>query len=313
MRLVLPQDTSWRGDSAGPDEALQAMLDRHAPGPDVRRYLAVFVPLHIFGRTLTEPLENLPIRTFTWMLQVSGYFGGRWVRAMILEAQPASPLGRGAAPVTRSWPETIDPHARTRREAAFGDDEAALSCCEGSLPELVSIYGYNLGFAADILASPPSGLRAPQRFLVPAGPLWCGYARPRLDALHALYDVRQKLLQSHDAEWNRLGNWIPAQQQLAIEQARRWRELGVNLEGIQPEDYDFILDAISALLEMSQAATLLAVRGAAESNVGAARRAALAASFLSSWRNAGTVGMADPRFDDAASSLPYFADVLPAP
>ena len=110
IRLILPEYPLYPTDSLRADEALLDRLARDyarsgapsgRPDPgalDVGRFLFGFAPVHCFERIAASAASAPEGESLVWLMHVSGYFGGVWLRSEILRAQPDSPLVAGGQP-----------------------------------------------------------------------------------------------------------------------------------------------------------------------------------------------------------------------
>ncbi len=302
MKLSIPDHPFYPNEGIVPDaallDALVAAYERELDGgaPDPMPFLASSAPLRIFGRIFAQDPRELPARSFTWMLYLSGYFGGVWLRAQIQNAQLESMRMMQALPPTRKAFDAIVSRALGGRGVVHRADEDVLGYCEGLLLQMLEV--------------PPEGICAPSGVLIASGrPLWCGHGNPRLEALADLSDVSFKLLQSHDARWNRLLDWIPQAEQAEVERGRIVGKAGFSLQGWSKQAYEQLVSRMGVFVEVFQAAALTTVRAVAEGHPHTGRRACVVHSCLMSWRDAFALGLFDSRSDgEAEPTLPRFSD-----
>jgi hypothetical protein len=200
----------------------------------------------------------------------------------------------------------------SRTQAGLGAvcraDEAVLEHCEAVLPELVEGFGYYRGSLGQILAVSPDGSDTRSSGLIVGGPLWCGHANPRLATLAELHDVSRKLLQSHDAQWNQLFDWIPQAERAEAERGRLVCRSGFSVQGWSLHDYEQFVSLMGVFVEVFQAAALTAVWAVAEGDPQTGRRACVAHACLVSWRDAFMLGINDNRAaGEIESALPRFS------
>lgn len=302
---MLTDYPAWPSQAMRVDPSLLDELAETYAGEDVARFLFGFVPIEAFDRILGEADGAIPAESFVWLMHLSGYFGGVWLRAEIRRAQPESPLaGAGQAP-TRAGFDAIALRAQAALDAARG---APLDAVEKSLPELFSSFGYNQGYLLEIVESPPEGLAPPTGFVVPRAPLWCDYATPRLRSLPRLREVARRLADPPDPRWRALASELGERVAPEVERGRAVWSSGLSVQGFSAEAYAQLLDVSGSFLEVLQAVTLTAVRAVAERDATLARRAALARACLAPWLGSYLLGLMDPRNDDARRPpLPSFA------
>ncbi len=315
MKLSIPDHPFYPNEGIVPDaallDALATAYERELDGgaPDPMTFLASSAPLRIFGRILAQDPRELPVRSFTWMLYLSGYFSGLWLRSQIHNAQLESMRALQALPPTKKAFDAIVSRALGGLGVVQRADEDVLDYCEGILPELVEGFGYCEGILLQILEVPPEGICAPSGVLIASGPLWCGHGNPRLETLADLHDVSSKLLQSHDARWNRLLDWIPQAEQAEVERGRIVGKAGFSLQGWSKQAYEQLVSRMGVFVEVFQAAALTTVRAVAEGHPHTGRRACVVHSCLMSWRDAFALGLFDSRSDgEAEPTLPRFSD-----
>ena len=302
MKLTLPVYPFWPHPALEADPKLLDALLQEQRGDDALGFLLGVAPMRVFGRICAEPVELLPGRSFLWLMHVSGYFGGVWLRAEIRRAQPGGMLEQaGQVPTREAFAATLE-RAGQGLAAAQEDDAAALAQIEGVLPELIAGFGYNQGYLLQILEAPPEGLRAPAGLLVPRGPLWCDYGRPRLGALPALRDVSERLALPPDAAWRELAALLDESLEAEVARGRSVWSSGLSVRGFPQESYERLLDVSSSFLEIAQATVLLAVRALALRDGAGARRAALAWACTVPWLGSYAQGLMDNRHD--ASPVP---------
>lgn len=136
MKLTLPVYPSWPHPALEADPKLLDALLQEQRGDDALGFLLGVAPMRVFGRICAEPVEFLPGRSFLWLMHVSGYFGGVWLRAEIRRAQPGGMLEQaGQVPTQEAFAATLE-RAGQGLAAAQEDDAAALAQIEGVLPAL---------------------------------------------------------------------------------------------------------------------------------------------------------------------------------
>ena len=167
-----------------------ALLDRLVEGESgsVERLLFGRVPLRAFGDALTAETSSLPLPSYRWVMHLSGYFGGVWLRREIARAQPEAPiLGVDVTPDADAFRELSD-HQAAADTAAQGDDAEAIAFAGGQVRAQLDGYGYNHGYLMEILERPPAGLSSPDDFFVAPGLLDARYAVDEIAGLAELRD-----------------------------------------------------------------------------------------------------------------------------
>ncbi|MDH4168292.1 MAG: hypothetical protein OEW42_01755 [Acidimicrobiia bacterium] len=298
VSVVLPEYPLFGDLLAEDQDALDAMAARYLDTggvPEMERFLFGYVPVDVFDRLLTAGADFEP-STYLWLLHLSGYFGGRWLRGEIAEAQP------DALVVGFSDPPTAEAFApvQARAEAALDvwtgtDDEAAVAYAYDSLfdtpaedPEADPIrghadnFGYNQGYLLQILEKPPEGVEASPEYEITCtdGLFDCAYITERLTALRDLADVQAAINAELDPD---LRDELLPVQQAAIPRGRSVWDGGLSVQGFSQASYDQLLDVSSSYLETVQATALTAVDAHANGDADAARRSALASAGMTVW------------------------------
>lgn len=323
VSVVLVDYPFWPNDVAveAPD-ALDALAASYVEGladgeePEMERFLfgdlAVRVFDEVFEGTTPERRQEL-----MWMMWMSGYFGGRWLRGEIADAQPDALLvGFSTPPTEDSFEATID-RAADRLAALDGDDAEILAAGRAALFDrppteeggdpiqgLTDNFGYNRGYLEEILASPPEGVEASPQFQVNCGGLFdCVYATPKLAVLEELGGF-QALLNSDDPPDPALVAELLPVQDAAIPRGVGVWSGGLSVQGFSQESYDQLLDVSSSFLETVQAAALINVRAVAEDDVDAARTGLVAEAVMIVWLDAYRAGLTN---GDGVIELPTFS------
>jgi len=283
--------------------------------PEMERFLFGEVPVRVFD-DLFSGRSEISGPTARWLLHVSGYFGGRWLRGEIAAAQPDAPLvGFSRAPTIEGFATTMA-RAQQGVDAAGADDLAAVAFARSSLldgppsepggapvPGLTDSFGYNAGYNLEILSSPPAGLQASARYDVRCtGLLRCEYASPRLPAVGEL-EVVADALNGGDAGYGDLVALLQPIQDAAIPRGRSVWSSGLSVQGFPQRSYDQLLEVSSSFLETVQSTALTMARADATGDVDAARTGAQAVAAMVVWLDAYRAGLLD---GEGAIELPSF-------
>ncbi|MGI9603794.1 MAG: hypothetical protein ACR2QE_18060, partial [Acidimicrobiales bacterium] len=260
------------------------------------RFLFGSVPVDVFDRMLQAGDDYGDPSTDLWLLHLSGYFGGRWLRGEIEAAQPNAPLVGFSDPPTAEAFEATEQRAQEFLDVWAGpDDAAAVDAAYTSLfdtpaedPEDDPIrghadnFGYNQGYLLQILEKPPEGIEASPEYEIACtdGLFDCEYVTPRLAALQALADVQIAINADLDPE---LRDELLPVQEAAIPRGRSVWDGGLSVQGFSQASYDQLLDVSSSYLETVQATALTAVEAHANDDGDAARRSALASAGMTVW------------------------------
>jgi hypothetical protein len=279
----------------------EELLDRLVQGESgtVERLLFGRVPLRIFGDALNADPRELPIAGYLWIMHLSGYFGGVWLRREIARAQPEAPiLGVDVTPDAAAFTELTDIQAAAVA-AALGDDTDALAFAAGQIESQLGSYGYNHGYLTEILEAPPAGLTSPAHFFVAPGLLDARYA---VDEIAGLAEHRDRFA---DASAQGLLDIeaMTAQQAESHAQGRSVWSTGLSVQGFPQAEYEQLLELSAYFLQGTQAAALAAVLSSATNDADLARRAALVAAQLAPWSISYRMGLLDGRPDRALPTL----------
>jgi len=296
--------------SVSPSALDQMALDYVAglePGevPQMERFLfgslAVSVFDEVFEGTTPERQQEL-----MWMMHLSGYFGGRWLRGVIGDAQPdALVIGFSQPPTEEAFLSTAD-RAAARLDAIDGDDASVLAAARDALFDkppleedgdpirgLADNFGYNRGYLEEILATPPEGIQTSPQFEINCDGLFdCVYASPKLAVLAEL-EAFQALLNSDDPPDPALVAELLPVQAAAIPRGVGVWSSGLSVQGFSQDSYDQLLDVSSSFLETVQATVLINTRAVAENDVAAAETGLVAEAMMIVWLDAYFAGLTD--------------------
>jgi hypothetical protein len=290
--MELP-DFPWFANAVmEPDPALLDGLVGAETGP-VDRVLFGRIPLRVFGDALTTDLSTLPLPGLLWIMHLSGYFGGVWLRREIARAQPEAPLlGVDVVPDAAAFAELTDAQSAAV-DAARGDDAAALEFAATRFAAHLDSYGYNEGYLTEILEAPPAGLASPSGFVVASGVL---------DARYAVEEIRGlgELVERFGAESARGRidvDDLAAKQAEAHARGRSVWSTGLSVQGFPQDEYEQLLELSAYFLQGTQAAALAAVLATTSDDADLARRAAIVDALLEPWSVSYRMGLLDGRDD----------------
>lgn len=294
------EDEILRPNRAALDEMAQRACADAGGVVDINRFLFGAAPSAIFDQVLTRDggAVELDLESRVWVLYVSGYFGGLWLRGEILDAQPDSIIGTfGMTPDRAAFLEMAD-EARPSWAAAGASDGVAVAHARTSRDFLVDNFGYNKGYLLQILEDPPEGLTSPSDLLRCFGPLDCRYMPVTIPALLQYDHVPPLIATPPDDAWATVADGILELQDAAEVRGRGVWSAGLSVQGFSQEAYETLLDVSASFLEAVQATTLASVEASAENDGPLARQSAGAEAGFRVWIGAYTMGLLDPR-DDA--------------
>lgn len=308
--VVLVDHPYWDTPIVAPD---QALLDELAADyvaatddPQMERFLFGTVAVEVFDRIFAG-VEEEEIPSLLWLMHLSGYFGGRWLRGEIADAQPDALVLTVDSPLTEeAWEATLDKTQLRLDALALPDAEAIVRARESlfdkpppvegedPLRGLADNFGYNRGYMLEILATPPEGVAASPRFEVTCdGLLDCTYASPKLEALGVFADVQAAINTDPPSMAADLVAELRPIQDAAIPRGTAVWSGGLSVQGFSQESYDQLLDTSSSFLETVQAAALAVVAAVDGDDADLARRAATADAAMVVWLDAYFAGLLD--------------------
>jgi hypothetical protein len=294
--IELPDHPWFPNDVMSPDPALLDALAADESGT-VERLLFGRVPLRLFGDALTTDLDAYPVAGALWVMHLSGYFGGVWLRREIARALPDAPLlGVDITPDAAVFEELTSAQADALAALA-GDDAQALEYSAAQSAPQLDGYGYNHGYLVEILEAPPAGLTSPPGFFTAPGLLDATYA---VDEIAGLDELRRRFAD----ELGRLDvTALNAQQTEAHERGRSVWSTGLSVQGFPQAEYEQLLELSAYFLQGTQAAAIAAILATADRDASLARRGALVAALLAPWTISYRMGLLDGRADRALPSL----------
>lgn len=276
-----------------------------AASHEIERFLFGYVPVVVFDRIFAGGAGS-DVPGLLWLMHLSGYFGGRWLRGEIVTAQPDAMLASVSIPPSEADFLATVARAQANLAAAAGDDETVLRHARASLfdepaseeggmpfPGLTDSFGYNLGYLREILAAPPAGLHAGPEYQIDASGLFgCTYATPRLAVLAELADV-QRAVSSAAPPYTELAAELLPLQEAAEPRGRSVWSTGLSVQGFPQREYDQLLDVSSSFLETVQAAALTMLKAVANGDAHAARIGAVANAAMVVWLASYRTGLLD--------------------
>lgn len=278
----------------------------------MNRFLFGVVPLEVFGDLFADS-GRIDDTVGRWLLHLSGYFGGRWLRGEIAAAEPQAPLVSFSVPPTEEAFEATMARAAEAVFAMQGRGDVALEFARASLlgsvdaavpaPGLVDSFGYNAGYNMEILEAPPARTVAPDDLDVRCtGLLRCRYASPKLAALVDLAETAERL-NSDDPLYAPFAAAVRPIQEAAIARGRAVWSSGLSVQGFGQAAYIQLLEVSSSFLETVQAAALTMVRALTAGDARLAATGARADAALRVWLDAYMVGLMN---GEGVSELPTF-------
>ncbi len=308
MTVTLVDHPWWPNDVVveGPDR-LDAMAAAHVAevsgAPEMERFLFGQVPVVVFDEIFAGEDEIGPL---FWLLHLSGYFGGRWLRGEIATAQPeALVLGVDNPPSEAAFLGTVA-KAQARLDALGGSETGLLDVARDSLFDtppaaegeepvrgLTDSFGYNVGYMLEILATPPEGIEASPGYQVTCDGLFsCTYASPKLAVLAELAGVEAALNGDPPLDAELVARLAPIQEAAEPRGRGVWSG-GLSVQGFSQRSYDQLLDVSSSFLETVQATALTNVAAVVGKDPARARIGIIAEAAQIVWLDAYMVGLLD--------------------
>jgi hypothetical protein len=282
--------------------------------PEMERFLFGYVPVEVFNRIFDG--DESETSGLLWLMWLSGYFGGRWLRGEIEVAQPGAPLTTYSKTPDQVTFDSIMATAKVGLDAAAADDATVLEYARESLYDkpptepdgdpirgLTDNFGYNKGYMLQILEVPPEGLEAGPAYQITCGGLFdCAYATPRLTVLTELAELQAQVA-AGEGEFAGLAAELKTFQDEAEPRGRMVWSSGLSVKGFPQKSYDQLLDVSSSFLETVQATALVMIDAAATENAARARTGAIANAAMGVWLSGYRVGLI---FGDGDKVLPTF-------
>lgn len=311
VAVSLPSHPSWSGSVAVPDQALLDSLASEyvaavGDAAEMERFLYGTAPVVVFERIFDDPM-SADVPGLIWVMFLSGYFGGRWLRAEIARAQPDAPLvGFSVEPSEETF-RAGEALAQAALTAASGTGDALLAYADASLVDqpppagsqnpirgLTDNFGYNQGYMLEILESPPEGLETPARYQISCDRLlWCEYASPQLDVMQRYRPASERLADPDDPAAVALAARLAPFEQESIPRGRSVWSSGLSVQGFPQKSYDQLLDVSSSFLETVQVTANAMVQAVLDDDTEAARAGAVANAAMTIWLGAYSMGLLD--------------------
>lgn len=311
VTISLPEYPSWPSEVAVPDQALlDAIATDYAAtvdgAPEIERFLFGNAPVVAFDRIFEDPTSP-DVPGLIWVLYLSGYFGGRWLRGEIATAQPNAPVIAVSVEPSENTFRAGEGRAQQALDAAAGPDAALLDYAESSMFDLppppgstnpirglTDNFGYNQGYMLEILEAPPEGLATPDQYRITCERLlWCDYASPKLAAVERFRAASDRLADPADAVAAALAARLLPIEQAAVPRGRSVWSTGLSVQGFSQKSYDQLLDVSSSFLETVQVTANAMVQGILEADTEAARAGAVANAAMIVWLGAYYAGLLD--------------------
>ena len=278
-----------------------------APSPSAVTFLLGALPQGSTDLLCEEQREDVPpVEALFGNFYVSGYFGGLWLRDHLV-AEESSAVARateGTMPDLVRFQRLVAVVRRLTRLSEGTDPRRLRMANRKSLPSLLSIYGYNLGYLEVLLENPPSPeTELPEEILSCPSFLACEAPRTPLLLLDEFGFVFDSLEAAASPLWRALGRLVTKWGEGSVESGRAvWEDIFSD-EGVAPEAYVPLVELSVGFLLVTEGAILPAMQGWAEGDTGAGRCALLAEAALRVWSSAYFLGLTSNEAEGIFPSL----------
>ncbi len=268
--------------------------DTHGQGTAVEFFLGS-LPLTGIDAICGGSAESPSAESILGELYLSGYFGGLWLRDSLLPGARAAT--REAVVGTSGIPDTVfqslAQFATSHLDLArSGGDDAVLQSAQGSIPGLLSLYGYNLGYLQVAEENPPSGLPPVPAPIACSSFLDCRGTSVDLSILDDYRPALASLATPPDAAWQAIAEQVIRYGQGSVDGGRGVWEGILGGSSISASAYAPLLDLSAGYLLVSEAAVLASATATGNRDVGAARCGTLVETGLLIWSGSYFEGLA---------------------
>lgn len=236
------------------------------------------------------------VRTQLGNLEVSGYFGGIWLRDNLRGTPVGADPTAGTATADLTIP-AIGIHlfdavaAGLTGAAATGTPWITTTVAHASVPVLLALYGYNRGYLDVILQNPPAGVPSMQDTLSCRGFLDCSSSAFPLQ-IATNYDAALADLSAPPTlPWLEMAAWAKLLEITTGAGRLVWESIA-RAGAFSPTSYAALVELSSDYLMVGKAAVLSSMIGAAEGNGDVAAAALRLQAGLWMWSGAYFAGLA---------------------
>ncbi len=229
-------------------------------------------------------------------LYVSGYFGGVWLRDSLM-ASGARERARTKAPGTTGLGEIVFTALSNLADdrlalARQGEDEALIDSARATLPLLLTLFGYNLGYLEVAAENPPPGVPTSPSAITCDGFLDCRGTAVDLATLDRYRSALRAITAPPSDAWAEVAGLVERFGEGSVSAGRGvWEDI-LGGSSIAPSAYGPLLDLSAGYLLVSEAAVLANATAFAEADAGAARCGALVETGLVIWSGSYFEGLA---------------------
>ncbi len=301
-------------------DQLARAYGRRVAGPTMDDFLLGWAPSRLFEEVLARNSQRYEIADTLWVLHLTGYFGGIWLRLKFAEFGNT----RTGGPPSEAAFDGLAGRLDAAMAAYTGTDADALAYVEDSLRGdffvaggLANSYGYNVGYLDQILnGSRPSGTTAPPNFFAftEDGLFDATYSQGELRGMDR-WRRRSTATGRWADEVNAIVEGAGGDDDLRVVQASgvatgrgTWTLPFLSIEGWDQPSYDSLLSTSASFLQAVQTTGMAALAAAARGRADWARRASWANALNGPFSGSYSVGLGDDTYDgmDALDALPQF-------
>jgi hypothetical protein len=300
-------------------DALAAAYGKTTQTPTMDDFLLGWAPSRLFEDALAPRGSGPELDEALWILHLTGYFGGIWLRLKFIEF---SGPRFGSIPTEASFNALA-----ARLDAAVatleGSDEGALAAAEASLRgaqqvALADSYGYNAGYLDQILTgSKPTNVVAPTGVFdfTDSGVFDATYGGTELKHLARWRNMARPGNASWRSEITRITEGSGGPDALGAIQAAgaargrlTWTSPFLSITNWDQPSYDSLISTSTSFLQAIQNTGFAALAGAARGRSDWARQSVWANALLGPFGGSYGVGLFDRTYDavPVADALPSF-------
>ncbi len=229
-------------------------------------------------------------------LYVSGYFGGVWLRDSLVASGARERARTGAPSATGLGEIVFDALAKLATErlalAREGEDETLIDSARATLPLLLTLFGYNLGYLEVAEENPPPGVPTSPSAISCDGFLDCRGTTVDLATLGRYHSALRAIAAPPSDAWAEVAGLVERFGEGSVSAGRGVWESILGGSSIAPAAYAPLLDLSAGYLLVSEAAVLANATAFAETDAGAARCGALVETGLVIWSGSYFEGLA---------------------
>ncbi len=229
-------------------------------------------------------------------LYVSGYFGGLWLRDSLIASDAAARAAAAGPQVTGLSEVVFSALAELAGErlalAREGEDATLVDAARTSLPLLLTLFGYNLGYLQVAEENPPAGAPAAPSPIACDGFLACRGTGVDVATLDRYASALAAIASPSTDAWREVADLVARYGEGAVQSGRGVWESILGGSSIASTAYQPLLDLSAGYLLVSEAAVLANATAFAESDAGAARCGSLVQTGLVIWSGSYFEGLA---------------------